>query len=205
MGGRQRAAQAKRRRGGDEGESAKKPKTEDDDLMAQLAEQFGGGGESAEVDEDLSAQLAEQLEEEKPKPQEDILPVQEEKKWKLTISQKRGKASKDTPVLRLAHRYASEQSCIRRLQHGCFVKSCKWSPDGTVLLTNSEDNLLRLFALPDDVRDSGGGYFVTDDLDDEDKGLWESMEHHPRQPWAPVLTMSEGECIYDYAWYPKMQ
>ncbi|PIK60450.1 hypothetical protein BSL78_02631 [Apostichopus japonicus] len=65
-----------------------------------------------------------------------------------------------------------------------FLKGCKWSPDGTCILTNSEDGVLRLFNLPGEL------YFP--------------------KSWTPVpdltsvLKMVEGELIYDYCWYPPM-
>ena len=32
-----------------------------------------------------------------------------------------------------------------------YLKGCKWSPDGSCLLTNSEDHCLRLFNLPENL------------------------------------------------------
>ncbi|XP_028405488.1 telomerase Cajal body protein 1-like [Dendronephthya gigantea] len=66
-----------------------------------------------------------------------------------------------------------------------FLKGCKWSPDGTCILTCSNDNTLRLFNLPTEMY---SGFFSLDVLPE----------------MSSVLQMKEGETIYDYAWYPKM-
>ncbi|KAE8620487.1 hypothetical protein XENTR_v10010274 [Xenopus tropicalis] len=64
-----------------------------------------------------------------------------------------------------------------------FLKGCKWAPDGTCLLTNSDDNILRIYNLPSEL--------YTDN--------WEIAEE-----MLPVLRMAEGDTIYDYCWYPNM-
>ncbi|XP_074598889.1 telomerase Cajal body protein 1 homolog [Brevipalpus obovatus] len=66
-----------------------------------------------------------------------------------------------------------------------FLKGCKWSPDGSCLLTNSEDKVLRVFNLPNE--------FYSQPLE---PCLQEEMN--------PTLSMKESELIYDYCWYPKM-
>ncbi|XP_020630480.1 telomerase Cajal body protein 1-like isoform X3 [Orbicella faveolata] len=65
-----------------------------------------------------------------------------------------------------------------------FLKGCKWSPDGSCLLTNSDDNILRIFNLPVELY---SGVAV--------QGLSEMVS---------ALKMHEGETIYDYCWYPFM-
>lgn len=65
-----------------------------------------------------------------------------------------------------------------------FLKGCKWSPDGACLLTNSDDNTLRIFNLPTELY---RGNAV--------QGLSEMVS---------VLQMQEGETVYDYCWYPFM-
>ncbi|XP_068732065.1 telomerase Cajal body protein 1-like [Montipora capricornis] len=65
-----------------------------------------------------------------------------------------------------------------------FLKGCKWSPDGSCILTNSDDNVLRIFNLPVELYT---GTAV--------QGLSEMVS---------VLRMPEGETIYDYCWYPFM-
>lgn len=63
------------------------------------------------------------------------------------------------------------------------TKGVAWSPDGTCLLTSTEDHLVRLFEVPDAVLDgsAGGG-----------------------GPWRETFACAEGETVYDYAWYPLM-
>lgn len=63
------------------------------------------------------------------------------------------------------------------------TRGCKWSPDGLCILTNSEDNRLRIFDLP------------SPDTPPEDEGTRELQ---------PAVVMKEGEMIYDYEWYPLM-
>ncbi|XP_046851932.1 telomerase Cajal body protein 1-like [Xenia sp. Carnegie-2017] len=66
-----------------------------------------------------------------------------------------------------------------------FLKGCKWSPDGTCILTCSDDNILKLYNLPYELYSN----FATINTLPEMKS---------------VLAMREGETIYDYNWYPKM-
>ncbi|XP_066975683.1 telomerase Cajal body protein 1 [Macrobrachium rosenbergii] len=72
-----------------------------------------------------------------------------------------------------------------------FTKGCKWSPDGSCLLVGSNDKMLRIFNLPSRV--------ACGDIQDESWFFEESSKHI-----NPALTMKEGECIYDYTWYPAM-
>ena len=65
--------------------------------------------------------------------------------------------------------------------HNNFLRGCKWSPDGTCLLTASQDNCLRVFEL-DIIRD---------------------VELAKSSSLA-ALVMQEPEIIYDYCWYPGM-
>ncbi|KAF9090231.1 Telomerase Cajal body protein 1 [Mortierella sp. AM989] len=62
-----------------------------------------------------------------------------------------------------------------------FFKSVKWSPDGSCLLSSSNDNCLRIFALPD-----------TTTTTPEETQL------------STGLLIKEGEVIYDMCWYPAM-
>ncbi|XP_041443320.1 telomerase Cajal body protein 1 isoform X3 [Xenopus laevis] len=64
-----------------------------------------------------------------------------------------------------------------------FLKGCKWAPDGTCLLTNSDDNILRIYNLPPELYSDN----------------WDVLEE-----MRPVLRMAEGDTIYDYCWYPSM-
>ncbi|XP_030838082.1 telomerase Cajal body protein 1 [Strongylocentrotus purpuratus] len=75
---------------------------------------------------------------------------------------------------------------------GNFLKGCKWSPDGLCILTNSEDQTLRLFNIPPQAY----GHRISTETDDESA----DQEREPES----VLQIHEGELIYDYCWYPKM-
>jgi len=63
-----------------------------------------------------------------------------------------------------------------------YFKGAKWSPDGTCILTSSNDNVLRLFELPDITQNK-------------------KQEIHIE----PVLKVCDGESVYDYCWYPYMK
>lgn len=75
-----------------------------------------------------------------------------------------------------------------KLGADCFLKGCKWSPDGYCLLTSSDDYCLRIFEPP--------SHLLT-----EKKS--ESSEVYPVDV-QPVLTMKEGGTVYDFCWYPLM-
>lgn len=79
--------------------------------------------------------------------------------------------SKDSPPPNLMAHFSC-QSFITR--------GCQFSPDGLCLLTNSEDNKLRIFETP------------------QQTGQDAPIE------LKPCLVMSEGELIYDFCWYPTM-
>ncbi|ELU01042.1 hypothetical protein CAPTEDRAFT_167179 [Capitella teleta] len=64
-----------------------------------------------------------------------------------------------------------------------FLKGCKWSPDGSCLLTCSDDNCLRLFNTPYELYEN-------------------RLTGIPDM--TAVLKVKEGETVYDYAWYPLM-
>lgn len=64
-----------------------------------------------------------------------------------------------------------------------YLRGCKWAPDGSCILSNSADNVLRVYNLPPE-------------LYSQDWDLLAEM--------SPVLRMAEGDTIYDYCWYPKM-
>eukprot|EP01112_Ceratiomyxa_fruticulosa_P012170 TRINITY_DN3359_c0_g2_i1.p1 TRINITY_DN3359_c0_g2~~TRINITY_DN3359_c0_g2_i1.p1 ORF type:complete len:528 (-),score=118.66 TRINITY_DN3359_c0_g2_i1:48-1589(-) len=64
-----------------------------------------------------------------------------------------------------------------------FLKGSKFSPDGTCLLSCSEDNSLRLFEI--------------------DQSMVYNENAHPTN-LKSVLKVSEAGTIYDYCWYPKM-
>ncbi|XP_013421157.1 telomerase Cajal body protein 1 [Lingula anatina] len=78
---------------------------------------------------------------------------------------------------------------------GNFLKGCKWSPDGTCVLTNSDDGYLRIFNLPQELygQGSNGG---------QDSPVTSDGHNCPEMKSA--LRILEGELVYDYSWYPLM-
>ncbi|KAJ9591397.1 hypothetical protein L9F63_002003 [Diploptera punctata] len=74
-----------------------------------------------------------------------------------------------------------------RNKDNMFMKGCKWSPDGTCILTNSEDNVLRVFDLPRELHC---------------QEIWDKDTRLPEM--EPALKVQEGGIIYDYSWYPLM-
>ncbi|ORX60912.1 WD40 repeat-like protein [Piromyces finnis] len=62
-----------------------------------------------------------------------------------------------------------------------YFKGAKWSPDGTCILTSSNDNNLRIFELPD----------ISNNKIEEIN-------------IKPALKVCDGESVYDYCWYPYM-
>ncbi|KAJ3030423.1 Telomerase Cajal body protein 1 [Rhizophlyctis rosea] len=72
----------------------------------------------------------------------------------------------------------SARTGSKELEEVNFFKGCEWSPDGTCLLTSSNDDTLRIFEVPH--LDAAEATF------------------------SPVLTIPEGEPIYDFAWFPLM-
>ncbi|KAI8977912.1 WD40-repeat-containing domain protein [Pilobolus umbonatus] len=64
-----------------------------------------------------------------------------------------------------------------------YFRNAKWSPDGSCLLTNSADNIIRLFQLPSDIYEDS---------------------HELSHPWTPTFAIREGEAINDFAWFPFM-
>ncbi|KAJ1477511.1 WD40-repeat-containing domain protein [Baffinella frigidus] len=66
-----------------------------------------------------------------------------------------------------------------------FLKTCRWSPDGLCVFASTEDNQIRVFELPQDA-DCGEKWAPGHDQ------------------MKPVLSVLEGETIYDAAWLPTM-
>ncbi|KAM1154502.1 hypothetical protein ACFX19_037476 [Malus domestica] len=71
-----------------------------------------------------------------------------------------------------------------------FLKGVTWSPDGSCFLTSSEDNTLRVFALPDYGSENDHGCSVAAD--------------EAADSYAANLVVNEGESVYDFGWYPYM-
>ncbi|XP_068785616.1 telomerase Cajal body protein 1 [Struthio camelus] len=64
-----------------------------------------------------------------------------------------------------------------------FLKGCKWAPDGSCLLTCSNDNTLRIYDLPPALGGGPGGALPE---------------------LVPALRVPEGDTVYDYCWLPGM-
>lgn len=77
---------------------------------------------------------------------------------------------------------------LPRNKQQSFLKGCKWSPDGTCLMTCCADNILRLFDLPSDLYASHKKPF----------------QGCSTTKMSPSLRIREGELIYDYCWHPHM-
>ncbi|KAJ1456152.1 hypothetical protein M885DRAFT_183950 [Pelagophyceae sp. CCMP2097] len=70
-----------------------------------------------------------------------------------------------------------------------ITKGVAWSPDGTCLLTASDDDVVRLFEVPQQVLDAAPA---------------EGGAVSAPRAWPSTLKCCEGETVYDYAWYPQM-
>ncbi|CAM9672719.1 unnamed protein product [Scytosiphon promiscuus] len=81
-----------------------------------------------------------------------------------------------------------------------FVKGASFSPDGTCLLTSSDDAVLRVFEVP--------GHALRGDKQERDSGSVDGTTNPANgdaaEEWSPCLYSVEGETIYDFAWYPHM-
>lgn len=77
---------------------------------------------------------------------------------------------------------ASRREFATRLDN--YLRGCTWAPDGLCILSNSHDNILRLFNLP--------------------RGLLTGEFNNIEPEMESVLQIPEGEAVYDYAWWPLM-
>lgn len=68
-----------------------------------------------------------------------------------------------------------------------YLRGCKWSPDGTCLLTIVRGAGMNVMELPSDL-------YVGDTV----------MSSRPVQPLHPAVSVPESGLIYDYCWYPGM-
>ncbi|XP_064593486.1 telomerase Cajal body protein 1 [Zonotrichia leucophrys gambelii] len=64
-----------------------------------------------------------------------------------------------------------------------YLRGCKWAPDGSCVLTCSNDNALRIFDLPLPPGPPPGA---------------------PLPQMLPAVQVAEGDTIYDFTWYPLM-
>lgn len=68
-----------------------------------------------------------------------------------------------------------------------YLRCCKWSPDGTCLLTVVRGAGMHVMELPADV-------YTGDTL----------LTSRPVVPLNPAVSVPESGLIYDYCWYPGM-
>lgn len=68
-----------------------------------------------------------------------------------------------------------------------YLRGCKWSPDGTCLLTVVRGGGMHVMELPSDL-------YTGDSI----------MTSRPIQALMPAVSVPEGGLIYDYCWYPGM-
>ncbi|KAK7090560.1 telomerase Cajal body protein 1-like [Littorina saxatilis] len=64
-----------------------------------------------------------------------------------------------------------------------YLRGCKWSPDGNVLLTNSNDNQMRVFQIPEAV--------INNQCD-------------VKTELRSSLKVAETDTVFDFCWYPAM-
>lgn len=68
-----------------------------------------------------------------------------------------------------------------------YLRGCKWSPDGTCLLTIVRGGGMNVMELPADL-------YVGDTV----------LSNRPVHPLNPAVMVPESGLIYDYCWYPGM-
>ncbi|KAF2898004.1 hypothetical protein ILUMI_08169 [Ignelater luminosus] len=68
-----------------------------------------------------------------------------------------------------------------------YLRCCKWSPDGTCLLTIVRGAGMHVFELPTDI-------YTGDTM----------LTSRPVNPLNPAVSVPESGLIYDYCWYPGM-
>ena len=115
-----------------------------------------------------------------------------------------------------------------------FFKGVRFSPDGTCFITNSEDRIIRLYETPVDIGEppssprsssssstssssspasspTSGSAPGSASGSASSSSASSSSSSSSSSPWAPapaqvapVLTMQEGELVYDMAWNPAM-
>jgi len=131
--------------------------------------------------------------------------------------------SKSTPVS--AALQAPTDVVCTHLPFNNFLKGVKWSPDGLCLLANSEDNVLRLFEMPDppssEIIWADSTLVAMEELANAPVELpvhpssltsspspssdpSQSQSSAASYPLKCVLRTRPGETIYDFAWYPLM-
>eukprot|EP00948_MAST-09A_sp_MAST-9A-sp1_P001944 g1944.t1 len=87
---------------------------------------------------------------------------------------------------------------------GAFWKGCAFSPDGTCVLANNNDNRMRIFSSPSFLHGNQNADIQTDIRD-------QASDNNGTITNTSMMTLSEGflsleetEAIYDFAWLPTM-
>jgi len=116
-----------------------------------------------------------------------------------------------------------------RAPQSLFLKGCKWSPDGTTLATAADDGAIRLFDLPEELLqgERAGARArarararATPPPDPRQRPPPSTPAEAPARPrgsdaggppgdppagrLSVSLAVDGGECVYDYAWHPRM-
>ncbi|GFS22399.1 telomerase Cajal body protein 1 [Elysia marginata] len=108
----------------------------------------------------------------------DVDPLSEERKQQTCHTESYDFSNRSVPTF-----VAWASTEYQRTGSENFLRGCKWSPDGSQLLTNSSDNILRVFNMSDAV------------LDNDNSSDIEQISE---------VLMREGSTVYDYAWIPCM-
>ncbi|KAG2377728.1 hypothetical protein C9374_008813 [Naegleria lovaniensis] len=95
-----------------------------------------------------------------------------------------------------------------------YTKGVRWSPDGLCLLTNSNDNRIRLFELPQQFISNINMNLKSENMDatkSESSSSTSNVQEGTSsttieldESWKPCLTVREGGCINDFCWHPCM-
>ncbi|PVD18537.1 hypothetical protein C0Q70_21086 [Pomacea canaliculata] len=101
----------------------------------------------------------------------------EEKRLTPAVLDYRERAGKESTLM--GSSYAGDLVAVVKEEfsqkHENYLRGCKWSPDGNFILTNSNDNILRVFQMADD------------------------------SELSCLASIQERELIYDFCWYSQMQ
>lgn len=172
------------------------PQVATDAVASSVVSQELQQGDSAplEVEFNISSELSPRIEEQEV-PENASLPVEETNRPELESGEAMEGVSEEPAAVdegdifwsysfSQVPRYLSGSWSEFSTRSENFLKGCKWAPDGSCILTNSADNVLRIYNLPPEL------YSESDQVD------YAEM--------VPVLRMVEGDTIYDYCWYSLM-
>ncbi|KAJ2079813.1 hypothetical protein H4R24_003513 [Coemansia sp. RSA 988] len=84
------------------------------------------------------------------------------------------------------HFFCIAQSTQADAEQNVFIRSTKWSPDGTLIAANTDNNTLRLYDLSDVV------------------SQYAAQTQNAKANLSTKLEIAHGETLLDYAWYPYM-